>query len=101
MKKFGFHVFCWYELLRIDGHGIGRTELRKAFTWIELLVVIAIVAILAGMLLTAVKWKKAGFSKSSRGAEGSILRRYPDLPFLGKSAFADWKWMTDDSAPLK
>ena len=48
-----------------------------------------------------VKWKTGGLSKNLRAADGSTARPYPDLPFLGRSALADWNWMTNHSAPLK
>jgi len=48
-----------------------------------------------------IKWKTSGLNKRLTATDGSTPRPYPDLPFLGKSAFADWAWMTNSSAPIK
>jgi len=48
-----------------------------------------------------IKWKTPGLSKRQKATDGSTPRPYPNLPFLGRSAFADWAWMTNHSAPLR
>lgn len=40
-------------------------------------------------------WKTPGISKVLASANGSTPRPYPDLPFIGTAAFADYVWMTN------
>jgi prepilin-type N-terminal cleavage/methylation domain-containing protein/prepilin-type processing-associated H-X9-DG protein len=47
------------------------------------------------------KWRTPGMSKVLGSGDGSTPRPYPDLPFLGNSALADYQWVTNHVAPPK
>lgn len=47
------------------------------------------------------KWKTYGLQMVRKSADGSTPRPYPDLPFIGPSAQADYAWMTNHIAPPK
>jgi len=46
-------------------------------------------------------WKTPGISKVLPPNNGSTPRPYPDLPFIGNSALADYAWMTNHIAPIR
>lgn len=46
-------------------------------------------------------WKTPGISKVLPAANGSTPRPYPDLPFIGTAAFADYVWMTNHITAMK
>jgi prepilin-type N-terminal cleavage/methylation domain-containing protein/prepilin-type processing-associated H-X9-DG protein len=47
------------------------------------------------------KWRTGTLSKVIIAGDGSTPRRYPDLPFIGAAALADFQWMTNHIAPPK
>jgi prepilin-type N-terminal cleavage/methylation domain-containing protein len=46
-------------------------------------------------------WRTAGLRKKQTAADGSTPRPYPDLPFIGPAAKADYQWITFHIAPPK
>jgi prepilin-type processing-associated H-X9-DG protein len=47
------------------------------------------------------KWRTPGLSKTLTSSDGGTPRPYPDLPFIGSAAQADYEWVTNHIAPLK
>ena len=45
------------------------------------------------------KWRTPGLAKTINGADGGTTRPYPDLPFIGPAALADYLWVTNHIAP--
>jgi prepilin-type N-terminal cleavage/methylation domain-containing protein/prepilin-type processing-associated H-X9-DG protein len=47
------------------------------------------------------KWKGSNLEKSTRRADGSTDRPYPDIPFLGPASLVDFQWFTNRIAPVR